>query len=643
MADIKVLPKALAELIAAGEVVERPASVIKELVENAIDAGATKVTVEIQHGGITYMRVTDNGSGIKHAQVPTAFLRHATSKVAKEDDLFGIETLGFRGEALASIAAVAKVELLTKTADETFGTKYVIEGGEEKEYEEAGCPNGTTIIVRDIFYNIPARMKFLKKDSSETAAVTAIIDYLALSNPSVSFKFIRDSKLLTSSTGDGDLYSTVYSVLGRDFANELIPVDSVTDNVRVRGYASLPVKCKATRASQYFLLNGRVIRSGAVAKALDAAYKNSAMIGKFPAAVLYIEINPELVDVNVHPAKTEVRFTNEKTVFDAVYFAVKNALMKGDRRPELTFKSIVPPKPQETFQRMTTEEYKKMSEPKATPVEKIYRDTLAANSCFRSNETPVFKTSPTIPKVEKTEPLKQQVLDHPMIIVSEPEKVPSYLDLFERAKPTCKEETSETLRVCENLVDDIELELIYIGEAFKTYIVVEYKKSIYFIDKHAAHERILFERLKKERTVQPQLLLSPVAVRLGRQEHRALLDNIELLAGAGFEIEEFGSSSVLVRSVPIELAEEDVMLTVCELADGLINSGTLKSEKLDRLLHTVACKAAIKGGNNQSPKELELLAKRILSNKDIMYCPHGRPVAFELKRSELERQFGRQG
>ncbi len=643
MADIKVLPKALAELIAAGEVVERPASVIKELVENAIDAGATKVTVEIQNGGITYMRVTDNGSGIKHAQVPTAFLRHATSKVSKQDDLFGIETLGFRGEALASIAAVSKVELLTKTAKETFGTRYVIEGGEEKEYEEAGCPDGTTIIVRDIFYNIPARMKFLKKDSAETAAATAIIDYLALSNPNVSFKFIRDSKLLTSSTGDGDLYSTVYSVLGREFANELIPVDSITDNIRVKGYTSLPVKCKATRAGQYFLLNGRVIRSGAVAKALDAAYKNSAMIGKFPAAVLYIEINPELVDVNVHPAKTEVRFTNEKAVFDAVYFAVKNALMRGDKRPELTFKSVAQPKPQQTFQRMTAEEYKKMSEREATPAEKIYKDALVHGTTFKSNTTPVFKTSPVIPKVEKTAPVKNEVFEEPAILVTKTEKTSGYLDLFQSSKPVPREEVFPKSVFSERLVDDIELELIYIGEAFKTYIVVEYKKSIYFIDKHAAHERILFEKLKKERTVEPQLLLSPVAVRLGREEHRALLDNLELLSGAGFEIEEFGSSSVLVRSVPVELAEDDVMLTVSELADGLINSGTLKSEKIDKLLHTVACKAAIKGGNNQSPKELLLLAKRVLSDKDIMYCPHGRPVAFELKRSELERQFGRQG
>ncbi len=644
MADIKVLPKSLAELIAAGEVVERPASVIKELVENAIDAGADKITVEIQRGGITYMRVTDNGSGIKHAQVPTAFLRHATSKITKQDDLFSIGTLGFRGEALASISSVARVELLTKTKEEDFGTRYLIEGGEEKEYEEAGCPDGTTIIVRDIFYNIPARMKFLKKDNVEAMAITSIIDYLALCNPEVSFKYIKDGKLSTTTNGDGNLHSAVYSVLGRDFAAKLIPVDSTTENIRVKGWVSKPVHCNATRSGQYFFLNGRVIRSGAAAKALDAAYKNSAMIGKFPACVLYIEIPLNLVDVNVHPAKTEVRFTNEKAVFDAVYYAAKNALIQGDHRPELTFKGSATPKPQEKFVRMTAEQYRKMSEPTATEAEKIYKDVLSSGAVLKTNPTPIFKKAPEIPKYEK-ETVKSEeprFAAEPIKTAAEP-TLPSFFEVFEKAKPVADVPTKEPMPITESLTDEIELEMRYIGEAFKTYIVVEYKKSLFFIDKHAAHERILFEKLKLERTVQPQLLISPVSVRLGREEHRALLDNADLMLQAGFEIEEFGSSSVLVRSVPIELAEEDIMVTVSELADGLITSGEVKSSKLEHLFHTVACKAAIKGGNNQSAKELELLAKKVLSNNDIMYCPHGRPVAFELKRSELERQFGRLG
>lgn len=643
MADIKVLPKSLAELIAAGEVVERPASVIKELVENAIDAGADKITVEIQRGGITYMRVTDNGSGIKHAQVPTAFLRHATSKIAKQDDLFNIGTLGFRGEALASISSVARVELLTKTKEEDFGTKYLVEGGEEKEYEEAGCPDGTTIIVRDIFYNIPARMKFLKKDNVEAMAITSVMDYLALCNPEISFKYIKDGKLSTTTNGDGNLHSAVYSVLGRDFASKLIPVDSTTENIRVKGWVSKPIHCNATRSGQYFFLNGRVIRSGAAAKALDAAYKNSAMIGKFPAAVLYIEIPLNLVDVNVHPAKTEVRFTNEKAVFDAVYYAAKNALIQGDHRPELTFKGSAAQRPQEKFVRMTAEEYRKMSEPSVTPAEKIYRDVLSSGSLLKTNSTPIFKTAPEVPKYEKEAKSERTIpVTEPVKPVSEP-TLPSFFEVFEKAKPVVETAASESMSITESLTDELELEMRYIGEAFKTYIVVEYKKSLFFIDKHAAHERILFEKLKRERTIQPQLLISPVSVRLSREEHRALLDNADLMLQAGFEIEEFGSSSVLVRSVPIELAEEDIMVTVSELADGLIISGEVRSSKLEHLFHTVACKAAIKGGHNQSAKELELLARRVLSNNDIMYCPHGRPVAFELKRSELERQFGRLG
>ncbi len=639
MADIKVLPKHLAELIAAGEVVERPASVIKELTENAIDAGATKITVEIQRGGITYMRVTDNGSGIKHDQVPTAFLRHATSKIKSENDLHSIGTLGFRGEALASISSVAKVELLTKTADGISGTRYVIEGGEEKEYDEAGCPEGTTIIVRDIFYNIPARMKFLKKDVSEAMAITTVMDNIALCNPHIAIKFIKDSKIVLSTNGDGKLVSVIYEVLGREFASSLIPVDSTTNGIRVTGMTCKPVYCRPSRSGQYFFLNGRMIRSGAAAKALDNAYKNSVMVGKFPACVLRIEVPFESVDVNVHPAKTEVRFADEKAVFEAVYYAVKNALIKGDNRPELTLKTPARSEQRsvQPFSRISAEEYKKMSDKNATSAEKLYKDTLYKQTSFKSNQTAIFK-----------EPVKVEPVAHPappakdstVVVATSAQKEFNYKDLIkDTVRPTVAEDSpvvSET-----TFADDTELELKYIGEAYKTYIIVEFKGSIYFIDKHAAHERILFEKFKNERTVQPQLLLSPVSVTLSRAEHRAVLENLELLSAAGFEIEEFGTSSVLVRAVPTELANEDVMLTVCEVADNLLSSGKVENERLENLYHTVACRAAIKGGNNQSAAELEALARRILSDKDIMYCPHGRPVAFELKRSELERQFGR--
>lgn len=642
MADIRVLPKQMAELIAAGEVVERPASVIKELCENSIDAGATKITVEIQNGGVTYMRVTDNGSGIRHEQVPTAFLRHATSKIRNEKDLFNIGTLGFRGEALASIASVAKVELLTKTADEDFGTRYVIEGGEQTEYEEAGCPEGTTIIVRDIFYNIPARMKFMKKDVTEAMYITAAIDNLALCNPSVAIKLIKNGKIVLSTNGDGKLISAIYSVLGREYASGLLSVDTETNGIRVSGMISKPVNCRSSRSGQYFSLNNRTIRSGAAVKALENAYKNAIMVGKFPTCVLNIELPFDRVDVNVHPAKTEVRFHDENAVYNAVYCAVKNALMSGDKRPELELKkTAVPqkkfsPKTPEPFSSVSAEEYKRIVGKAPTEAQLGYLDALRETARLKGNQTSIYSD---VIKASDYVPAPPSEEDETVVVTSDT-KVFDYKEIMkEEPKPA---EIIELRTVEEpKIASDIEIEFKYIGEAYKTYIIVEFKGSIYFIDKHAAHERILFEKLKKERTVQPQYLLTPISVTLSRAEHRAVLDNLDLLLKAGFEIEEFGTASVLVRAVPTELVNGDIMFTVCEVADSLLNSGKVENEKLEDLYHTVACRAAIKGGNNQSPLELEMLAKRVLSDSDIMYCPHGRPVAFELKRSELERQFGR--
>ncbi len=631
MADIRVLPKELAELIAAGEVVDRPASVIKELTENAIDAGATKITVEIQRGGTTLMRVTDNGSGIRHEQVPTAFLRHATSKIKDKKDLFDIGTLGFRGEALASISAVSRVEMLTKTAVEDFGTRYVIEGGEEKEYSEAGCPEGTTIIVRDIFYNVPARMKFLKKDASESMAVAAVMDNLALSNPHIAIKFIKDSKTIISTNGDGKLHSVIYEVLGRDYAVSLLNVDAETKGIRVSGMTGKPINSRSTRSGQYFFLNGRVIRSGAAAKAVENAYKNTVMIGKFPICVLNIEVPYELVDVNVHPSKTEVRFTDESAVYEAVYYAVRAALVRSDERPELTFtakkKEKEAPRP---FARMTTQEYRELAQDKNTVAERLYKDVIDRPQSFQSNKTPIFSEPVRVEKLPPKEPEKPAL---------EKEESFNYIDYLNKAQDLVQ--TEEKTVGATPFIPEEELEFKFIGEVYKTYIIVEFKGSIYFIDKHAAHERILFEKLKKERTIESQMLISPVSVTLSRDEHRAVCDNLDLLKKAGFEIEEFGNSAVLVRAVPSELTESDVMLIVCEAAESLLSAGRVENQRLENLYHTVACRAAIKGGNDQSALELEALAKQVLSNKDIMYCPHGRPVAFELKRSELEKQFGR--
>ncbi len=646
MADIRLLPKEIAELIAAGEVVERPASVIKELVENSIDAGATKITVEIQRGGISYMRVTDNGHGIKADQVPTAFMRHATSKIKSEDDLFRIMTLGFRGEALASIGAVARVEVLTKTQDSEQGIRYVFEGGQETSFDLAGCPDGTTIVVRDLFYNTPARMKFLKKDSSEATAVAAVLDAIALSHPEVSVRFIKDSKSMLSTPGDGKLASAIYSVLGREFSSGLIPAEGETNGVKVAGMICKPIYCRPSRSGQYFFLNSRFIRSGVITKALDQAYKDTIMVGKFPACVLNIEIPFDRVDVNVHPAKTEVRFSDEKTIFEAVYYAVKNALLQGDSRPQLELKTKPQPtKKPEPFTRMTVDEYKNLGK---TP--KREEPPQAEQTYFIGKPAEVKRETVT-PAVTPTPPVHRPAVSafsdfgHSLIADKAAEKPAQRAEQPPR-QPVMQQilnAFSDDDNGFENtaFMEDSEIEFRYIGEVFRTYLIVQYKGSIWFIDKHAAHERILYNQLKNEGVTEVQTLLAPVSVTLSREEYRAVCDSIDLLAKAGFEVEPFGTVSVLVRAVPACLIKKDIMFLICDIANSLVKTGKAETEILDDLYHNIACRSAIKGGNLQSSTEMEEFARRIITTDDIMYCPHGRPVAFELKRSELEKQFGR--
>lgn len=628
MPKINLLPKEVAELIAAGEVVERPASVIKELVENSIDAGANNITVEINRGGIAYLRITDNGCGIEHGDVPTAFLRHATSKIKGDADLNAIATLGFRGEALAAISSVSKAEIFTKTKDSELGTHYIIEGGEEKLYEEAGCPDGTTIIIRDIFYNTPARMKFLKKDVSEANAAAAVVDRIALSHPEIAFKFIRDGKQTLNTAGDNKLSGTVYSVLGREFAGTLIPVSGEMERIAVSGLTCKPVSCRPTRNYQFVFLNGRLVRSGTVTAAAEQAYKNSAMIGKFPGFVLYLTVPFDTVDVNVHPAKTEVRFSDERRIFDAVYSAVKNALTAGDTRPEVKFKEPV----FNPFERLKTEEYRQEIIKEQTVAEKAYPKEISLHNnknfaTLRSPTRPAFvdNYSTVGPHGEKIEPVKPENL-HP---VQKTEKATS---------PLPKKEASV------DITTDIEEErpdIILIGEAFLTYIIVQMGDSVYMIDKHAAHERILFNELKSKQGVAVQALLTPVTAVLPREEYSAVIQNTDELFKAGFEIEDFGNSTVRILSVPSTLTAADAEALIGELAESLIKNHSAEVERLDDLYHTVACKAAIKAGSKTSPTELKKLAERVLYSKDIMYCPHGRPVAFEIRRRELEKQFGR--
>ena len=625
MPKINLLPKNVAELIAAGEVVERPASVIKELVENSIDAGATVITVEISRGGITYIRVTDNGCGIDYSDVPTAFLRHATSKISTGDDLDSIGTLGFRGEALAAVSSVARVEMLTATENSEFGTHYVIEGGEEISYEESGCPKGTTIIIRDIFYNTPARMKFLKKDVSEANACAAVIDRIALSHPEISFKFIRDGKQTLVTSGDNNIKSVIYSVLGREFSNSLIPVES-SGIVSVSGMTCKPVSCRPTRNNQFTFLNGRLVRSGTVIAAVEQAYKNSAMVGKFPGFVLYLTVPFDTVDVNVHPAKTEVRFSDEKMIFDSVYSAVKNAINMGDTRPEIKIS-----KPTfNHFQNITAEEYRQTVIKEKTIAEEVYekkpviKNHVPQKPVLRNDEKPSFINNYSVvnPDETESEPIKHTDTKIEIPIVKE-EYIP------------------ETKTVSVDIIKEDDEEVILIGQAFNTYIIVEKGSSVFMIDKHAAHERILFNSLKENTEISVQPLLTPITVTLQGEEYNAVTDNIPLLEKSGFEVEDFGNNTILVRAIPSFLTSEDVSSLISEIGESILKTGNVSTEREDELFHTVACKAAIKGGSVTSQLEMKKLAEKVLASKDIMYCPHGRPVAFEIKKRELEKQFGR--
>ena len=620
MPEIKVLLKEISELIAAGEVVERPASVIKELVENSIDAGADNITVEIQHGGITYMRITDNGCGIEKNDVPTAFLRHATSKIKNSGDLNAIGTLGFRGEALAAVSSVARVEMFTKPRDAAFGTHYEIEGGVEKLCEEAGCPDGTTIVIRDIFFNTPARMKFLKKDVSEANAAAAVVERIALSHPEIAFKLIRDGKQSLMTPGDGKINTAVYSVLGREFAVTLVEVDGGLDGIGVKGLTCKPVSCRPTRNYQFVFLNGRLVRSGTVTAAVEQAYKNSAMVGKFPGFVLYLTVPLNTVDVNVHPAKTEVRFSDERRIFDAVYSSVKNALARGDTRPEVNLHEPV----FNPFERMTTAEYKQQPIMKPTVAEEIYKNRPSLHNAYKPQEKTVLRDANyNVSKTNNTVYIPERIINPPSMAEEAPQP-------------------QRTVSV--DIMRDIEDErppITLIGEAFLTYIIVQMGESVFMIDKHAAHERILFNRLKKEQKTETQTLLTAVIVALTGDEYNAAISNTEALEKAGFDVEDFGNSSVRVSAVPASLTREDIPSVISELAGKLSKGKAPDSERLDDMYHTVACKAAIKAGSRTSPLEMQKLAERVLYSDDVMYCPHGRPVAFEIKRRELEKQFGR--
>ena len=631
MGVINVLSKQVAELIAAGEVIERPSSVIKELVENAIDAGAKNITVEIQNGGVTFMRVTDNGIGIEREDVRNAFLRHATSKILKEDDLDSIATLGFRGEALASICAVSRVDILTKNINEDEGTRYVIEGGEEQAFEPVGCPQGTTFVVRDLFYNVPARMKFLKKDVAESNNIASLMDRIALSHPDISFTFIRDGKPIMKTSGNGDLQTAIFQVFGRQFADGLIKAEYELNGIKMRGYVSKPVSAnRASRNMQVFFVNGRYVKTKTAMAALEQAYSGCIMSGKFPACVMNIELDCANLDVNVHPAKLEIRFTNEKPIYDCVYYGVKSALMKYDTRNAKPV-NFDEPEDQPVYIKPST-----VGVQMNLPQQEKENIFVPKTSDFYS-----FKTEEDHAVFPKTENIRQIDLSEEVKNIK-PDK-----EELKASSSDFRAEEHESLDFFAHIEEksvEPEKPIKYIGEAFRTYIIIEYDdERIMFIDKHAAHERLIYEQLKKnEPSNAPQLLLEPITVTLDKEEYSTVLENKDMLMQAGFDVGDFGNGRIIIRSAPLLLEKLDITETFMEISEYLQrHKKVILSEKMEWIYQNTACRAAIKAGNVNQPEELIHLAMELEKNPEVRYCPHGRPIYFFMSRHDIEKNFKR--
>lgn len=634
MPEIHLLDKETAELIAAGEVIERPASVIKELIENSIDSGASSVTVEIKHGGITYMRITDNGCGISPDEISTAFLRHATSKIKNKNDLENILTLGFRGEALASISAVSRVEVLTKQPEKSLGIHYCIEGSEETLCEETGCPDGTTFVIRDLFYNVPARLKFLKKDVSEGNAVASIVDKIALSHPEVSIRFIRDNKQELFTPGDGELFSAIYAVFGKQFAHSLMPVDYSSGSFRIKGFTVKPDFSRANRSFQHFFINGRYVKSITCTVSLEEAYKNSLMTGKFPACVLNLELPPHTIDINVHPSKMEVKFSDEKPVFELIYFAVKNTLLSEDKPKELIFAAPVkkiadkiPERSRTVFEAGGEEPLKSavsVFEPKSEPSQLAFESVKNEYSALPSNSTEpreeISETNITSEPIEE-KPVKKDFSEFKYI---------NSESFVKKDKPAPEPEPEEP-------------QIRMAGEIFDSYILAEAGSEFFIIDKHAAHERLLFEKLKaRQSSLDSQLLLSPVKVLATHEEKEAVLENIDIVKALGFTVESGYGNEINVTGIPVCLDNAEIQGMILEVAEHLIQSRIdPQSDALDELYHSMACKAAVRAHDKNDPRELKYLLEQIYGNPEIRHCPHGRPVMISMTKQELEKQFKR--
>ena len=700
MAVIHVLDQHTAELIAAGEVVERPASAVKELVENAIDAGATQVTVSIERGGVSLIQVSDNGSGIEAEYIATAFIRHATSKIRTEADLDHICTLGFRGEALASIASVARVEVLTRTEQDEFACRYRIEGGTERGMEADARPVGTTITVRDLFYNTPARMKFLKKDSSEGTYVADAVSRAALSHPEVAVKFIREGKTQFQTPGDGTLRSAAYGVLGREFSKSLLEVDGTVGLYRVHGLVTPPSACRASRGMQHFYINGRYVKNSTMMAALENAYKGTLMQGRFPGCVLMLEMPPELVDVNVHPAKTEVRFAREKDVFDAVYSAVKSVVLlpaSGERRFQFAdstekipadgakeTRAAVPSSP--AVPARPNEPVPSVMHPAAPAAQEVpmrQPGSQAPAAMPGEADRDVWKSLPSEPETEgilrsapmqltkSYRPAREEMLDIaptedevPHLQQSAPAEEKPHEEpggrMDDQQAPAAPLAKTAVAEAGEKAADSVEMPaaqqlalepepeiepLRYVGEVFKTYIITQRGEEMCLIDQHAAHERLIYEELAKNYgNVPSQMLLMPVPVQLNAEEKNALLGNLDLLRDAGVELDDFGGNTVMIRAVPADVQADDVEELAIELAAKLAKGAKdALSEKTEWVLHSISCRAAMKAGDKTRPEGLLRLAEQIMAGKVPPFCPHGRPIVLKLTRKELEKQFGRLG
>ena len=654
MPQIQCLPPHVADLIAAGEVVERPASVMKELLENAIDAGASAIVAEIERGGLTYIRITDNGCGIPAEQLPTAFLRHATSKLRSAADLAAIGTLGFRGEALAAIAAVSRVDIFSRSAGEDMGAALHLEGGIPGQTEPTGCPEGTTICVRDLFYNTPARMKFMKKDSAEGTAVSGVVQHLALSHPDVSFKLIRDGQEVLHTPGDGQLLSAVYAAMGRDFALGLLPISGSGSDVKVEGFVTKPLNGHGSRGKQVFFVNDRFVKSQLLTAALEEAYKNQLLKGRFPGCVLHVTLPTDMVDVNVHPAKTVVKFVSDKTVFDAVYYTILDAL-NAEKAPQRAEKEP------SFFQKMTAQEFKAkaaapveekkplgsfVSRPAAPATKNVIRDsapTKAADSVPAMAQRPHSAETVYVRDVA-AQPEQPIVTASPLTgrtyEITPPEKAETPAEVIpepvQEAIPMPQEPEQQTMEPVK------EAPWRMVGEVLKTYIICEDDRdNVWLIDKHAAHERLRFDALKASRQpLMAQPLLTPVTVELEAEAYAAALDNLSLLQEFGFVCEDFGGGTVLIREVPADILAADAAVTLEELAQKLTLGRADPEGARDELLHTMACKSAIKAGMTTDAAELAALVEKVQSG-EILYCPHGRPVKYKLSKYDIEKMFKR--